>query len=149
MLVYPIGVPLLFWVVMYIYRDDIRKFVVALKEEDDEHGTFTYAYELEALNTEEAATAVVSSNTTTGWAQTRRQRLAAQATELRWLSSNFDKFEPTSWWASGFLIAMRLLQTSAMVFISNASLQATVASLVALIGISVQRNASPYRRQSE
>ena len=147
-MIYPVGTPLLFWVLMLVYRDDIRKLVTALKEEDAKHGTFTYAHELVDLNTSEETTTNASS-TTTDRARTRRPSLVAHATDLRWLSSKFDKFEPLAWWANAYLIAMRLLQSSAMVFISNASLQATVASLIALVGISVQRNASPCRRQSE
>ena len=44
---------------------------------------------------------------------------------------------------------MRIIQTSVMVFIVNPGLQATVASLFALIGVAVQTHAAPYRRSSD
>ena len=63
--------------------------------------------------------------------------------------SKVDKFEPTMWWTASFLIGMRVMQTSLMVFITRPSLQASVACLIALIGIAVQQRNAPYRRPSE
>jgi len=128
---------------MYIYRDEIYKLVTALKEYDAQHDTFTYAYELAALESEEQNTAATST------AHQRRLSATARATDVGWLASKFDKFEPLAYWTPGYLIAMRLLQTSAMVFITNPSLQASVACLIALIGINVQERNAPYRRPSE
>ena len=128
---------------MYIYRDEIYKLVTALKEYDAQHDTFTYAYELAALESEEQTTTVAST------AHQRHLSATARAADVDWLASKFDKFEPLAYWTPGYLIAMRLLQTSAMVFITNPSLQAAVASLIAFVGIALQTNTMPYRRPSE
>ena len=72
-----------------------------------------------------------------------------EATDLMRLSSKLDKFQPQSWWTSSYLVAMRILQTSAMVFIASPSAQAAIASLIALIVVSVQTHTAPYRRASD
>ena len=66
-----------------------------------------------------------------------------------WMSSKIDKFDARSWWAGSYLIAMRIIQTSGMALIPSPGLQAVVASLIALVGISVQTHAAPYRRPSD
>ena len=146
LLVYSVGVPLFVLVLMYLYRADIFKLVQALKEYDATHDTFTYTRELVALARRESSTRARRRQTAS---PQRRPSLLAQAVDINWLASKFDRFEPHCWWASSFLIAMRLLQTSALVFITNTSLQAAVASVVALMGISVQRTTMPFRRPSE
>ena len=99
-----------------------------------------------------AALAIVDSESATTSETTGKQRrpsMITRSVDLLWLSSKIDKFQSRAWWAGSFLIAMRLMQTSAMVFFVNPGLQATAASLVALIGVAVQTHAAPYRNPSD
>jgi hypothetical protein len=131
----------MFLVLMFVYRDDVEQFVQKMKDHDATHDTFSYAQDFAELT--KAATPTAASSTTT--AQKRRpsrraSMMITQATDLMWLSSKLGKFQPQSWWTSSYLVAMRILQTSAMVFI---------ASLIALIAVSVQTHTAPYRRASD
>ena len=144
------GVPFVILTTMYKHRDEVRKLGDALTEHDAEHKTFTFVHEHAALATV-GSEAAVSEAATSSDAPSKQLRpsMATRSVDLLWLSSKIDKFRSRSWWAGSFLIGMRIAQTSIMVFISNAGLQATAASLVALIGIAVQTHAAPYRRTSD
>jgi hypothetical protein len=96
----------------------------------------------------EAAGADAAASTEAAGKQ-RRPSMTRRSVSLLWLSSKIDKFQSRLWWAGSFLISMRIVQTSTMVFISNAGLQATAACLVALVGVAVQTHAAPYRRSSD
>ena len=135
---------------MYKHRDEIRKLGDALTEHDAEHKTFTFVRDHAALATvgSEAADSEAATSNETASKQ-RRPSMVTRSVDLLWLSSKIDKFQSRSWWAGPFLVGMRIAQTSIMVFISNAGLQATAASLVALIDIAVQTHAAPYRRPSD
>lgn len=138
-LLYPIGIPLMLFVVMYTCRDEFRKLVEGLKQYDAEHNVISYVSDHSVL-------AMVEPQTL---GRGRRPSMVTRAADLSWLASKVDKFDSTMWWTGSFLIGMRVMQTSAMVFITNPSLQASVACLIALIGINVQERNAPYRRPSE
>jgi len=141
----------MFLVLMFVYRDDVEQFVQKMKDHDATHDTFSYAQDFAELT--KAATPTAASSSTTTVQERRPSRrpsmMITQATDLMWLSSKLDKFQPQSWWTSSYLVAMRILQTSAMVFIKNPSAQAAMASLIALIAVSVQTHTAPYRRASD
>ena len=122
------GVPLIFFVVMYTYREDSVKLIEGLKKYDEKHQRFSFVSDVADLTALVATTTTEPQQATAG--KERRPSIAAQANDLMWLSNKLDKFEPLMWWASGYLIAMRIIQTSMMVFITNPSLQASVASLI-------------------
>ena len=135
--------------IMYFYREDSKKLVESIKEYDANNDTFTYARDHTALATVEPE-ASTSSTTTTTRRRERRPSMIAKATDLMWMSSKIDKFDAAPcWWAGSYLIAMRIMQTSVMALIPSPGLQAVAASLIALVGVSVQTHAAPYRRASD
>ena len=117
--------------------------MVPLKERDAEHNSFTTTHDLAEVSRRISA---LDSNT-----KIRGHRKSAfhRASNLLWLARAFCKFDPDKWWAASLLIIMRLLQTSGMVLITDFSVRAVCASLVAWIGIYCQRNIAPFRRPSD
>ena len=130
---------------MRTHRHGIRKLGDALAEHDAMHKRLSFVRDHAALAIVDSESATTSE--TTG--KQRRPSMITRSVDLLWLSSKIDKFQSRAWWAGSFLIAMRLMQTSAMVFFVNPGLQATAASLVALIGVAVQTHAAPYRNSSD
>ena len=137
------------FVIMHIYCDEVKELVGAMKEYDAKNGTFTYAREFNAMTTATPDASTSSTTTTTTGRCERRPSMIAKASDLMWMSSKVDKFDAPCWWTSSYLIVMRILQTSAMALIATPSLQAAVMSLIALVGVSVQTHAAPYRRASD
>ena len=134
---------------MHIYRDDVKELVEAMKKYDANNDTFTYAREFNAMTTATPDASTSSTTMTTTGRRERRPSMIAKASDLMWVSSKIDKFDAPCWWTSSYLIVMRILQTSAMALIATPSIQAAVASLIALVGVSVQTHAAPYRRASD
>ena len=130
---------------MYSHREGIRKLGDALAENDAAHNTLTFVHDHAILSP--AGSEAAGGGTNTG--RQRRPSMISRSVDLLWLSSKIDKFQSRSWWAGSFLILMRIMQTSIMVFIANPGLRATAASLVALIGVAVQTHTAPYRRASD
>jgi len=127
----------------------VKELVEAIKEYDAKNDTFTYAREFNAMTTATPDASTSSTTTTTTGRCERRPSMIAKASDLMWMSSKIDKFEALCWWTSSYLIVMRIMQTSAMALIEKPSLQAAVASLIALVGVSVQTHAAPFRRASD
>ena len=135
---------------MHTHREEARKLGDALTEHDAKHNTFTFVRDHAALVTVDSE--VAESEVAMGSNKRRRQRrpsMIRRSADLLWISSKIDKFQSRSWWAGSFLIFMRIMQTSIMVFIVNPELQAAAASLVALVGVAVQTHAAPHRRPSD
>ena len=130
---------------MHTHRGEIRKLGDALAEHDAEHSTFTFVSDHAMFVTMDSEAATSSEAP----GKQRRPSMTRRSVDLLWLSSKIDKFQSRSWWAGSFLIGMRITQTSIMVFIVNPGLQATAASLVALVGVAVQMHTAPYRRPSD
>ena len=130
---------------MRSHREGIRKLGDALAEHDAAYNTLTFVHDHVTPATAESE--VAGGGTNTG--RQRRPSIVYRSVDLLWLSSKIDKFQSRSWWAGSFLILMRIMQTSIMVFIANPGLRATAASLVALIGVAVQTHTAPYRRASD
>ena len=139
------GVPLLVFVIMFTNREEIQSLGDAMAEHDAGHGTFTFVRDHATL----AAADAEASTTSESVGKLRRPSTIARSVDLLWLSSKIDKFQSRSWWAGSFLIALRIMQTSIMVFIVNPGLRATAATLVALAGIAVQTHFAPYRRTTD
>ena len=160
---------------MYRFRKSIKGLVTKMDEHDRAHDTFTFVGDIiaqqglpptaeltppaelpppaeplpqsaEPRATTTTTTAEPRATTTTGG---RRPSLISAAADVSWLSEEIDTFSPLRWWAGSYIIGMRLLQTSAMALIASPNLQAAAATLVALAGACVQRDAAPYRRDSD
>ena len=123
---------------MYTHREDARKLGNALVEHDAKHQTISF------VDDHTKQTPVTSETAE----KRRRLSMIKRSVKLVWLSSKVNQFG-SSWWAGSFVIAMRIMQTSAMVFLHNPGLQAAVASLIALAGVAVQTHAAPYRQASD
>jgi hypothetical protein len=80
---------------------------------------------------------------------TRRGSIKEAFLKLDWLKRNFRDFEPSCWWMGIFELVRRLCQTSLMVLCRTQSLQTSLAAVLSLVFIIVQREASPYRHSSE
>jgi hypothetical protein len=120
------GVPLGFFALMYFYRAEFHNLVMLSKEDDAQDHTTTLSRK-----------------------SRRPSHHIEMAANLGFLASKVKKFQPECWWTHAFQIGMRIIQTSAMVFLTDLRQQAVLASVIALMGISVQRNTAPYRRPSE
>lgn len=139
------GDPLLVFVIMFTNREEIQSLGDAMAEHDAGHGTFTFVRDHATM----AAADAEASTTSKSVGKQRRPSMIARFVDLLWLSSKIDTFQSRSWWAGSFLIALRIMRTSIMVFIVNPGLRATAASLVALAGIAVQTHFVPYCRTSD
>ena len=131
------------FLVMRSYREDIKTLVDKIKAHDAEHDTFTLSSDLVALPAPEP------DGTASSTTRSRRPSVIAQAADLKWLFASVEKFDALCWWTSSYQVAMRLMQTCAMVLIASPSAQAAMASLIALISVSVQTHTAPYRRPSD
>jgi len=131
------------FLVMRSYREDIKTLVDKIKAHDAEHDTFTLSSDLVALPAPEP------DGTASSTTRSRRPSFIAQAADLKWLFASIEKFDAMCWWTSSYQVAMRLMQTCAMVLIASPSAQAAMASLIALISVSVQTHTAPYRRPSD
>ena len=127
------------------YRAGIQNLGDALAKHDAEHKRLSFVSDHAALATVDSEMAT----TNEAGGKQRRPSMVTRSVDLLWLSSKIDKFKSRAWWAGSFLIAMRIMQTSMMVFIVNPGLQATAASLIALVGVAVQSHAAPYRNPSD
>ena len=114
-LIFPIGVPAVFFTVMYKYRLRIDELVIRLKRHDDENNSFTSVREHTVIALAHGATNDPQQTSSLS----RRQSFATQATDLLWLAKKIDMFKPGRWWTSGFLISMRIVQTSVMFFFTK------------------------------
>ena len=125
------GVPLLLVVLIYPKREQIKKILTDIKEQDRKTHTVT------------TVTEVVASK--------RRQRasIVELSASVHWLVPKFEKFEPECWGYGAFALVLRLCQSSMMVMFDDQSIQAACASMIAQVGICAQRNLAPYRRASD
>jgi hypothetical protein len=125
---------------MHTHREGIQRLGDILAEYDAQHQTITFVRDHAAL---------VKKTTSETVGKQRRPSMVERSVDLLWLSSKVDKFRAQVWWAGSFVIVMRIAQTSTLVFIVNPGLQATVASLIALVGVAIQTHTAPYRRASD
>jgi hypothetical protein len=61
----------------------------------------------------------------------------------------FEKYEPHAYWYGVFLIFVRLLETSVLVFFHKRSTKATFATLVAVLSLSVLQKYQPWLKDSD
>ena len=132
MMIYPIGVPLFIFVLMYPHRKKIERLMQTLASIDMEHrrSSLTTVADIRRSSKQ------------------HRASIANLSYELFWLVSKFERYTPTCWWTGTMLLIFRLAQTSLLVWIDNQVVQATFAACVAQLAICMQRNSNPYRRDS-
>lgn len=106
--VYPIGVPLLLFGLMYRHRDEINKLQQALKENDSVQADTVSAKRL-AMHL--------------SLKQRRPSIVASVQHSLSWIVKKFERFNPGRWYAGVVLLVFRILQTSCLVLISSQHLQ--------------------------
>ena len=87
---------------IYPKREQIKKILTDIKEQDRKTHTVT------------TVTEVVASK--------RRQRasIVELSASVRWLVPKFEKFEPECWWFGAFALVLRLCQSSMMVVFHDA-----------------------------
>ena len=148
-LLYPIGVPALFFTLMYPNRHTIKTVMEAAKELDKEQ---SHVESLKRLS--------------------RRNSVGSMVSQLTWLKKQFKNYQPTCWcalvWSYFVILSLesdldlsalagmgivvlltRLCQTSLMVLCTSQVVQAGFASVVTLAVIIVQRETKPYRHSLE
>ena len=79
----------------------------------------------------------------------RRPSFVAQVQDLQWLIPRVQRYRPTCWWAGAFLLVLRLAQSSLLVLVPSQTIQAAIASCVALVGVVALREIAPYRTASD
>ena len=86
-----VGVPLLFFGLMYVNRDDVKKVMEAAKAQDGEQS------------------ATISLK---GLTKSRRLSLSSAALNVQFLTKQFKDFSANCWWMSVVVLVTRLFQTS-------------------------------------
>ena len=134
LLIFPIGVPLFMFAVMHTNRHQINKLMLSEGTSNGVHHTV-----LEDL-----------ADRTAFYRQKRRsQSMHLREMNLDWLTDNLKNFKPNFWWAGVFILVTRVCQTSLMVLCNQQIAQASLASLVTITSINIQREAWPFRRDSD
>ena len=137
------GVPLLFFCVLWPFRNDLTKIVQEVDKQDRRLQRSTTVKSLVSQLSEEEATAATKVR--------RKSKLSIQALSQRrsWLAFFFERYRPGCWWTRVFLVVVRLLQTSLAVFFRDQTILTTYATCTALLAICVQRELKPYRRNTD
>ena len=79
----------------------------------------------------------------------RRESTVELSQTLVWLASKVERYTADAWWMGRFELVLRLCQTSLMALVTNRSVQAALASCLAVVGVVVNREVAPYRRGSD
>ena len=106
--IYPVGVPLLIFVVMYRRRKEINLLQQALKDNDSQQAELVSARSLAKRQSIQ---------------QRRPSIVTAVEQNLGWLLKKFEKFNPGRWYSGVFLLLLRILLTSVLVLIPRQNLQ--------------------------
>ena len=64
-------------------------------------------------------------------------------------SRSYEKFEAHAWWYGAYLMAVRLLETSLLVFFAKRSTKATVGTAIAVISLTIAQKYKPWLRESD
>ena len=65
------------------------------------------------------------------------------------MSHIFDKFEPETYWYGVYLMTVRLLETSMLVFFKKRTTKASVATAVAVVSLTIAQKYKPWLRDSD
>ena len=126
-LVYPIGIPLLHFAVLFPRREKIKKMVLYQSEAN---------IQVTSLNAHRVS-------------KQHRPSIAALMEDLSWLTRRFRKFHGHCWWMGVFLMVTRVLQTGLIALFPKQSIQASVVSALVLLDICIIRELVPYSLESD
>ena len=79
----------------------------------------------------------------------RNEELAEICLKLKFLEPKIERYRPNAWWSGAFLVVVRLMQTSLMVFIDNQVSQAALGSSLTLLVIYFIREMPLFRGDSD
>ena len=145
-LLYHIGVPLLLFVLMYPNRNIIRAYQKAVTAQETQQ---TLEGESKRRSHSRRETFVEESFVTSA-IQGKSQSLSSELrSKIGWLSSKFEDFTPTGWWAAIFFLMVRFSQTSLMVLCTRQAVQINISMMFTIAAIVVLREAWCFRRGSE
>ena len=82
-------------------------------------------------------------------AQKRRPSIVAQSEQHGWLMTKLDVYKASGFWIHPVLLWLRLWQSSILALFRQQHMLAACSSFVAIIGVGLVREISPYRRPSE
>jgi hypothetical protein len=116
-ILYPIGVPLLIFILMYRRRNEINRLQQALKDIDSQQTETISARSLAKRSS----------------IQERRPSLVVSVDQnLGWVVKKFEKFCPGRWYSGVFLLVLRILMTSVLVLIPKQNMQVEASSRTVL-----------------
>ena len=135
-LLYPIGIPLLMFALMYPNRHGIRNLMEAAKKQDEANSRVTSLKRM-------------TSSRRDIHKEHRKSSIQMILANILWLSKKFKNFRGDRWWMGIVVLVVRLCQTSLMVLCQKQIVQTSCASVITLASIVIQREAWPYRHNSE
>ena len=125
LVVYPCGVLLLELSVLYVNRCEINGVLRQLKQNLETHHELGTVASVAAQNPE------------------------AVSMMVGVLAPMYQVYSPNFWWFGPFLLAVRILQTSALAFFSRLKVQATFACVISLVAINAQAHTRPFLKNSD
>ena len=82
-------------------------------------------------------------------AQKRRPSIVARSEQHGWLMTKLDVYKSSGFWIHPVLLVLRLSQSSILALFRKQHMLAACSSFVAIVGVCLVRETSPYRRSSE
>jgi len=125
---------------IYKKRDEIKPVLQVLQDHDD-------SQHARARNSVGSTT--LEEMTLQLKAQKRRPSIVAHSEEHGWLMTKLDVYIPSAFWIHPALLVLRLLQSSILALFRQQHVLAACSSLIAIIGVGLIQETSPYRRSSE
>ena len=136
----PVGVPLLLFCLMYRNRDEIKPVLQVLQDHDDAQPAHARA---------SAGSTTLEEMTLELKAKKRRPSIVARSEQQGWLMTKLDVYKPSAFWIHPVLLLLRLSQSSVLALFRQQHMLAACSSCVAIIGVALVQETSPYRRSSE
>lgn len=137
--VYPFGVPMLMFCLMFYNRNSIKPILQTLQEHDATRNSLgsvggTTTMEDMALQLK---------------TQKRRPSFVGRSEQQGWLMTKLDVYLPAAWWIHPVLLILRLGQSSLLALFRMQRMLVAGSSCIAVVGVVLVRETSPYRRTSE
>ena len=152
------GVPLLMFCLLHYNRREVQAILEALREDDAEQASLPNRPNTHHLS--DSTTVLAGRRSTAKFAtladmaqriakKERRTSFVNSAEEKAWLMTKLDVYVPSAWWIHPALLLLRLAQSSLLVMLQTQHMLASVSCTIAIAGVALVREASPYRRESE
>jgi hypothetical protein len=130
--VYPVGVPLMLFSLMYTRRENIVRIMELVKESDEQFIKQTSFRSIGHLSSRQTRPSVIN-----------------MASDLAWCAFTFETYQPHCWFMGPVLLVLRLAQTSLLAFARSPNIQACFACAITLGGIVLLFQLAPFRRSSD